>query len=36
VLGWREEVVVCCRKKMHKEEGEIWEGERRVNRLVIN
>jgi hypothetical protein len=23
-------------KKMHKKEEEIWEGERRVNRLVIN
>jgi hypothetical protein len=32
----RKGVVVCCRKKMHKEKGEMREEERKVDREVIN
>jgi hypothetical protein len=31
-----EGVAVCCRKKMHKKKGEMREGERRIDRQVIN
>jgi hypothetical protein len=35
-LERRRGVAVCCRKKMHKEKGEIREEERRVDREIIN
>jgi len=37
LAGWGGEgVVVCCKKKKNKEDGEVREGERRVDCQVIN
>jgi hypothetical protein len=32
----REWVAICCKKKIHKEKGEMKDGERRVDHQVIN